>query len=79
MRQKHQTQALSSGRQRVAVAPALINKPSLLLADEPTGALDTTARHAVADLLYALPERWQCGLVLVTHDDMVASRAQRQL
>ncbi|MFE6595334.1 ABC transporter ATP-binding protein [Streptomyces sp. NPDC057781] len=74
------TGALSGGeRQRVAVARALINKPSLLLADEPTGALDSGTRETVADLLYSLPDRWNCGLVLVTHDHAVARRAQRRL
>ena len=74
------TSSLSGGeRQRVAVARALMNKPALLLADEPTGALDSVARQSVADLLYSLPERWSCGLVVVTHDDTVASRAQRRL
>ncbi|MDL2075826.1 ATP-binding cassette domain-containing protein [Streptomyces sp. GXMU-J15] len=74
------TGALSGGeRQRVAVARALINKPALLLADEPTGALDSTSRETVADLLYSLPDRWNCGLVVVTHDHAVASRAQRRL
>ncbi|WP_324615435.1 ABC transporter ATP-binding protein [Streptomyces sp. NRRL S-920] len=74
------TGSLSGGeRQRVAVARALVNRPSLILADEPTGALDSAARETVADLLYALPERWQCGLVVVTHDPDVAARAQRRL
>ena len=74
------TGALSGGeRQRVGVARALINKPALLLADEPTGALDSTSRETVADLLYSLPDRWNSGLVVVTHDHAVASRAQRRL
>lgn len=73
------TGSLSGGeRQRVAVARALVNRPALLLADEPTGALDSAARETVADLLYALPERWQCGLVVVTHDPAVAARANRR-
>ncbi|MFA3872639.1 ABC transporter ATP-binding protein [Streptomyces sp. MMCC 100] len=74
------TGALSGGeRQRVAVARALINKPALLLADEPTGALDSATRETVTDLLYSLPDRWNCGLVLVTHDYAVARHAQRRL
>ncbi|WP_340557813.1 ABC transporter ATP-binding protein [Streptomyces sp. GSL17-111] len=72
------TGTLSGGeRQRVAVARALINKPGLLLADEPTGSLDSANRETVADLLFSLPERWSCALVVVTHDQTVARRADR--
>jgi len=71
---------LSGGeRQRVAVARALINEPGLLLADEPTGALDAAARDVVAELLFALPVRYGCGLVVVTHDVATAQRADRVL
>ncbi|MEU9186218.1 ABC transporter ATP-binding protein [Streptomyces sp. NPDC048484] len=74
------TESLSGGeRQRVAVARALINRPALLLADEPTGALDSANRQTVAELLYSLPEQRQCGLVVVTHDSSVAALAQRRL
>lgn len=67
---------LSGGeRQRTAVARALINRPRLLLADEPTGALDEKNRDLVADMLFALPERHGCGLLVVTHDPAVAERA----
>ncbi|MEU9126354.1 ABC transporter ATP-binding protein [Streptomyces sp. NPDC048506] len=73
------TGELSGGeRQRTAVARALMNKPSLILADEPTGSLDTAARGTVADLLFSLPQRWGCGLLVVTHDPSVAARADRQ-
>ncbi|MEV3971290.1 ABC transporter ATP-binding protein [Streptomyces sp. NPDC050698] len=72
------TASLSGGeRQRVAVARALINQPPVILADEPTGALDHKARNQVAELLFDLPARWQCGLIVVTHDSAVASMAQR--
>ncbi|WP_274915189.1 ABC transporter ATP-binding protein [Streptomyces sp. WZ-12] len=71
---------LSGGeRQRTAVARALVNEPKLLLADEPTGALDAATRDSVCDLLFDLPERWGCGLVVVTHDATVADRAERGL
>jgi lipoprotein-releasing system ATP-binding protein len=72
------TAELSGGeRQRAAVARALVNRPALLLADEPTGSLDGRNREAVAELLFSLPERWGCAVLLVTHDASVAARAER--
>ncbi|MFI2223766.1 ABC transporter ATP-binding protein [Streptomyces fradiae] len=71
---------LSGGeRQRTAVARAVINSPVLLLADEPTGALDEAAREKVADTLFDMPRQYGCGLLLVTHDPAVARRADRAL
>ncbi|MFD7454714.1 ABC transporter ATP-binding protein [Kitasatospora sp. NPDC059827] len=71
---------LSGGeRQRTAVARALVNAPGLLLADEPTGALDETTRDKVADLLFAQPRARGCGLLVVTHDMRIAERADRVL
>ncbi|MFE7751390.1 ABC transporter ATP-binding protein [Streptomyces sp. NPDC057428] len=70
------TAELSGGeRQRVAVARALVNRPALILADEPTGSLDTQNREAVADLLFSLPREWGCAVLVVTHDKSVAARA----
>ncbi|WP_349816403.1 ABC transporter ATP-binding protein [Streptomyces sp. MRC013] len=66
-------------RQRVAIARAVVNRPSLVLADEPTGALDAANRDHVAELLHALPGQWGCGVVVVTHDESVARRADRVL
>ena len=74
------SQELSGGeRQRTAVARALINEPALLLADEPTGALDSETRDKTADLLFNLPRRYACGLLVVTHDPAIAARADRTL
>ncbi|SMD19957.1 ABC transporter ATP-binding protein [Lentzea albidocapillata] len=71
---------LSGGeRQRAAVARALINRPRLLLADEPTGSLDDKNRDLVADMLFELPQRHGCGLLVVTHDGAVAERADHVL
>ena len=68
---------LSGGQQqRVAIGRAIITQPSLLLADEPTGALDSESRREVMDNLVALPEVGTT-LVMVTHDPVVASQAQR--
>ncbi|WP_369173700.1 ABC transporter ATP-binding protein [Streptomyces sp. R28] len=74
------TEELSGGEhQRTAVARALINSPELILADEPTGSLDPDATARIAELLFDLPRRRRCGLVLVTHDAEVAARADRVL
>ncbi len=70
---------LSGGqRQRVAVARALINRPTLLLADEPTGALDTHSGEQVIDLLRDLNDAGQT-IILVTHDSRLAERCARRI
>lgn len=74
-RMHHRPRALSSGeQQRVAVARALINRPRLLLADEPTGSLDSAQADAVLDLLVRLGGEAGAALLLVTHDPAVMSR-----
>jgi putative ABC transport system ATP-binding protein len=71
---------LSGGeRQRVAIARALANEPRLLLADEPTGALDAESTNQVLDLLQRLRESRGMTILLVTNDDRVAARADRTL
>lgn len=71
---------LSGGeRQRTAVARALINEPRLLLADEPTGALDEDNATRVAELIFSLTRARECGLLLVTHDSALAAQADRVL
>lgn len=73
-------QQLSGGQlQRVAIARALIHHPSLLLADEPTGNLDPTTAAKVMDALVAQTREHGASLVLVTHSETAASRADRVL
>ncbi|GAB3752909.1 ABC transporter ATP-binding protein [Lysobacter olei] len=76
----HYPRQLSGGeQQRVALARAFVTRPSLLFADEPTGNLDTATGQAVIELLFALNAEAGTTLVLVTHDDHLASRCGRQL
>jgi putative ABC transport system ATP-binding protein len=73
----HVPSQLSGGeQQRVAIARAIVNEPDLLLADEPTGALDTSTRDGILSLLSGL-QSGGLTVLLVTHDAEVASRAQR--
>jgi putative ABC transport system ATP-binding protein len=76
----HPPHALSGGeRQRVAIARSVVNAPKLLLADEPTGNLDSTNAAVIADLLIGLQESSEATLVLVTHDETLARRCRRQI
>lgn len=76
-RMHHRPSALSGGQQqRVAIARALVNEPALLLADEPTGELDSRTAETVLDLLAALNARGQT-LIVVTHSEAVYRRARR--
>ena len=76
----HFPSKLSGGeRQRVAIARSLANEPSLLLADEPTGNLDSENAHAVLDLIIRLQQEHGRTMVMVTHDPTIAQRAGRIL
>ena len=74
----HKPSELSGGeQQRVAIARALINEPELLLADEPTGNLDSHTGAGIIELLKSLRPEKNMTLVIATHDEKVASHAQR--
>lgn len=77
-RRNHRPMQLSVGeRQRVAIARALANEPSLLLADEPTGNLDSRSQNEVLQLLDDLRQRQGLTLIIITHSPEVAAAAQR--
>jgi ABC-type lipoprotein export system ATPase subunit len=77
-RTDHKPSELSGGeQQRVAIARALVNEPELLLADEPTGNLDSQTGGEIIELLKSLRVEKQMTLIIATHDAKVAAHAQR--
>lgn len=79
-RMRNRVTTLSGGeRQRVAIARAIANEPTLLLADEPTGSLDSANADLVAELLFKLRDDPAMTIVLVTHNESLAARCPRQL
>ncbi len=79
-RLEHKPSALSGGeQQRVAIARALINSPRILLADEPSGNLDTVNRNEIHNLFFELREKLGLTVVVVTHDDSLARMSDRKL
>jgi putative ABC transport system ATP-binding protein len=78
-RMSHETTQLSGGQQqRVAIARALVNRPSVILADEPTGALDTKTSLEILDLFHELNDSG-ITIIVVTHDQEVADESRRNL
>ena len=79
-RTHHRPRMLSGGeQQRVALARAFVDEPALLFADEPTGNLDRRTGESVSELLFELNQETGTTLILVTHDERLASRCQRIL
>jgi len=77
---KHKPNEMSGGeRQRVAIARSLVNNPSLILADEPTGNLDSKSATEVMEILSELNKKESKSIILVTHDDYTASFASRKI
>lgn len=79
-RTTHKPAALSGGeQQRVAIARALINRPALLLADEPSGNLDSKNREEIHSLFFRLRDELRQTTIIVTHDEKLAQMADRQI
>ncbi|MDE6730589.1 MAG: ABC transporter ATP-binding protein, partial [Oscillospiraceae bacterium] len=79
-RANHQPNELSGGqKQRVAIARAMANKPSILLADEPTGALDSKTGRMIMDLFHKLHQEEHTTIVLITHSQELAQETQRMI
>lgn len=79
-RATHRPAQLSGGeRQRAAVARALVNDPAVILADEPSGSLDSANRRELYDLIFHLRDQRRQTFVIVTHDETLASRSDRAI
>lgn len=79
-RSEHKPSAMSGGeQQRVAVARALANNPAVVLADEPTGNLDSATRDEIQRLFFTLRERTGQTFIIVTHDEKLASMSDRKI
>ena len=79
-RMKHYPRQLSGGQeQRVSIARAIATDPTVIVADEPTGDLDTKSGNEILDLMGRLNEEFQKTIIMVTHDPMAADRAKRTL
>jgi putative ABC transport system ATP-binding protein len=79
-RETHKTNQLSGGeQQRVAIARALLNNPSLILADEPTGNLDTKTSDEIMDIFGKLNREKNITIVMVTHESDIGAKAKRRI
>lgn len=79
-RSGHKPQALSGGeKQRIAVARALINHPRMVLADEPSGNLDSPNAMQLHDLFHKLVDQLKCSFLVVTHNEEIAQKSDRIL